>query len=118
MKTNLIVSDLTKSVLNLISLFFSNTSHPGYDVHYFLILVMVLYTVIVISTDLLFFYFTMYISFRYDLIQNLVGNVGDFKSNYETAAKQSQLLRQIINLHLDTMRFVAIEQDLMCKPKT
>lgn len=84
----------------------SNTSHPGYDVHYLIMYGMVLYTMLWISSDLLFFYFTMYIAFRYDLIQNLAAKLGDRKSEYGTPAKQTVLIRQIIDLHSDTIRFL------------
>lgn len=43
----------------------------------------------------------MYIAFRYDLIQQLVEQIG-------TPVKQSVLLRKIIFLHSDTMRYIAL----------
>lgn len=67
---------------------------------------MVVYTLILITSDLLFFYFTLYIAFRYELIQQLVGNLGNIKSEFDTPAKQSSLLEKIIILHSDNMRFV------------
>lgn len=56
----------------------------------------------------------MYITFRYDLIQHLVGKVGEFKSEYDTPAKQSLLLKHIATLHSHTMMFVVLADDLYC----
>lgn len=49
----------------------------------------------------------MFILFRYDLIQHLVGKIGDIKAE-DSPNKQSLLLRQIVRVHSDTMRFVAL----------
>lgn len=86
----------------------SNTSHPGYDIHFLLIYAMVVYTLILITSDLLFFYFTLYIAFRYDLIQQLVGKLGNIKTEFDTPEKQSSLLESILTLHSDNMRLVAL----------
>lgn len=87
----------------------SNTSHPGYDFHYLALYGMALYSLVFISSDVLFFYFTMYVAFRYDLIQHLVGRIGDIKSEYDTSDKQTVLLKKIVNLHSDTMRSLAAD---------
>lgn len=87
---------------------FSNTSHPGYDIHYLIDFAMAVYTLILMSSDLMFVYFTLYTAFQYDLVHCLVAKVGDFKSDYNTPEKQSALLRKILKLHSDTMRFVVL----------
>lgn len=72
---------------------------------------MVVYTLILITSDLMFFYFTLYIAFRYDLIQQLVGKLGNLESEFDTPEKQSSLLEKILILHSDNMRFVALAID-------
>lgn len=56
------------------------------------------------TVDVLFFYFTIYILFRYDLCQYLISMAGNYESEYNTDQKQSELLKQVIELHADILR--------------
>lgn len=58
------------------------------------------------TVDLLFFYFTIYISFRYDLCQHLISYAGDFKSEYNTDKRQSDLLKHVFIIHADILRCI------------
>lgn len=79
---------------------------PGYDIHFLVSFTMIMYVMGVFATmDIMFFTFTLYISFRFELCHHLCSKIGDHSSEYNTEAKQTMLLKRIVILHVDIRKY-------------
>lgn len=79
----------------------SNDSHPGYEIHYALVFILVTYnSIILLGFDLLFYYLSIFITFRLDVCKHLTENIG----NYKIEPQQRALVGKVISLHVETYR--------------
>lgn len=84
---------------------FSYRSHPGYEIGLLINIYISYYALTSVELfDRYFYYFSFFVVMRLEYCTSLVTKIGDFNSEYNSAAKQQKLLRRIVLLHQDIHR--------------
>lgn len=91
----------------------SNNSHPGYDIHYIIVVAILGYIYFLqLGYDLCFYYFSIFVAFRMDICKDMAGQIGDDTLSY---VEQRQMLVKTINLHMDTTRWCFAAECTKCE---